>query len=164
MGRVVDFLHKNKYQKVDFISSPGDFVVRGGVLDIYSYDSSFPFRAGFFGGDGSVLYFNSSTGNIIKKTKRALVAPLPQKRRILLKDLDYFNILFIIKGVFFLFLTKNLLLTVLFYVALFLLFLIFSLKKIKIFLHTFFLITFFLAAVFITVFFIFLFGFLGTFL
>ena len=106
IDHVVNFLHKNKYKKVDCVSSPGDYVVRGGVLDVFSYDSSFPFRVGFLGGRGSVLFFNSSTGNIIKKTKTAHIVPLPQKRNLLLKDLDYFKYTFYYQGGF-LFVSKK---------------------------------------------------------
>ena len=37
------------FEKVDFVSSPGQFALRGALLDIFSYSSSDPYRISFWG-------------------------------------------------------------------------------------------------------------------
>ena len=39
------------FQRVDFVSQPGEFSVRGGIIDIFSYDKGEPYRIEFFGDD-----------------------------------------------------------------------------------------------------------------
>ncbi|MDE5890118.1 MAG: hypothetical protein K2H10_03785, partial [Bacteroidales bacterium] len=37
------------FEKVDFVSEPGQFALRGGIVDIFSYSFNNPFRISFFG-------------------------------------------------------------------------------------------------------------------
>ncbi len=37
------------FSRRDYVYEPGEFAVRGSILDVYSYTSEFPFRADFFG-------------------------------------------------------------------------------------------------------------------
>lgn len=37
------------FRRVDFVSAPGEYSLRGGILDLFSYTESFPFRVDFFG-------------------------------------------------------------------------------------------------------------------
>jgi len=37
------------FERVDFVFQPGQFAVRGGIVDIYSYSHDYPFRIDFFG-------------------------------------------------------------------------------------------------------------------
>ena len=37
------------FKRVDFVSEPGEFAVRGGILDLLSYSHEEPFRIEFFG-------------------------------------------------------------------------------------------------------------------
>ena len=46
---VRDTLFNAGFEKVDFVSEPGHFAVRGGLLDIFSYSENNPFRVSFFG-------------------------------------------------------------------------------------------------------------------
>lgn len=43
------------FQEVDYVYEPGQFAVRGSILDVYSYSSEYPFRIDFFG-DESTRY------------------------------------------------------------------------------------------------------------
>ena len=43
------FLQEAGFEKVDFVSSPGQFALRGSVVDIFSYSSSDPYRISFWG-------------------------------------------------------------------------------------------------------------------
>lgn len=42
-------LSENGFEKTDFVSSPGQYALRGSVVDIFSYSSSFPYRLSFWG-------------------------------------------------------------------------------------------------------------------
>jgi transcription-repair coupling factor (superfamily II helicase) len=37
------------FERVDFVSAPGQFAVRGGIIDIFSYSFNNPYRISFFG-------------------------------------------------------------------------------------------------------------------
>ena len=37
------------FERVDFVFQPGQFAVRGGIVDIYSYSHDYPYRLDFFG-------------------------------------------------------------------------------------------------------------------
>ena len=36
------------FDRVDFVSSPGEFAVRGGIIDIFSFAYQHPYRIEFF--------------------------------------------------------------------------------------------------------------------
>jgi len=83
---LLSFLHENNYLRVEAVCEPGEYAVRGGVFDIFSFGSSFPFRAGFLGGEGGILYFNTSSGSVVKETNSANVYPFPQKPKISIQE------------------------------------------------------------------------------
>ena len=83
---LLEFLNKNKYTPVDSISSEGEYVIRGGVVDVFSFGRPFPFRVGFFDENQPIIFFNQSTGNIIKKQDFDYVYPCPEKNKITIKD------------------------------------------------------------------------------
>ena len=49
----LDFLNETlfeyEFERVDFVNEPGDFSVRGGILDVYSFSNELPYRMEFFG-------------------------------------------------------------------------------------------------------------------
>lgn len=49
----LDFLNESLFEygfkRVDFVSSPGEFSVRGGIVDVFSYAYDHPYRIEFFG-------------------------------------------------------------------------------------------------------------------
>ena len=36
------------FERVDFVVEPGDFSVRGGIVDVFSYSNDLPYRIEFF--------------------------------------------------------------------------------------------------------------------
>ena len=52
MNISLDFLNESLFEfgfeRVDFVCSPGDFSVRGGIIDVYSYSNQHPYRIEFF--------------------------------------------------------------------------------------------------------------------
>jgi transcription-repair coupling factor (superfamily II helicase) len=46
---VVETLHTYGFQRVDYVYEPGQYAVRGSIIDVFSYSSEYPFRIDFFG-------------------------------------------------------------------------------------------------------------------
>lgn len=44
-----EFLFSFHFNKVDFVSEPGQFAVRGGIIDVFSFSSNTPYRIELFG-------------------------------------------------------------------------------------------------------------------
>lgn len=65
-------LFKNKFEKVDFVSSPGQFALRGSVIDIFSYTFNNPYRFSFFGDElEEINIFDPNTQLSIEKVESA---------------------------------------------------------------------------------------------
>ncbi len=48
---ISEFLHSYHFEAVDFVFEPGQFSIRGGIIDIYSFAHEFPYRIELFGND-----------------------------------------------------------------------------------------------------------------
>lgn len=48
---VTELLYEYSFERVDFVFEPGQFSVRGGLIDIFSYSNNLPYRIEFFGDD-----------------------------------------------------------------------------------------------------------------
>jgi len=46
-----ELMGKYNFHQTDFVSEPGEFSVRGGIVDIFSFSSEVPFRISFFGNE-----------------------------------------------------------------------------------------------------------------
>ena len=61
-------LFANGFERVDFVSEPGQFAVRGALIDIFSYSFNNPFRISFFGDEiESINIFDANTQLSIEK-------------------------------------------------------------------------------------------------
>ena len=59
---IKEILFANGFERVDFVSEPGQFAVRGALIDIFSYSFNNPFRISFFGDEiESINIFNANT-------------------------------------------------------------------------------------------------------
>ncbi|MBE0638134.1 MAG: transcription-repair coupling factor [Bacteroidales bacterium] len=48
---VMEFLAEMSFDRVDFVVEPGQYAVRGGILDVFSFSNDYPFRIEFFGNE-----------------------------------------------------------------------------------------------------------------
>ena len=48
-AELVEWLQANDFERVDFVYEPGQYSVRGGIVDVFSYVESKPYRIDFFG-------------------------------------------------------------------------------------------------------------------
>lgn len=95
-----------EFQEVDYVYEPGQFAVRGSILDVYSYSSEYPFRIDFFGDEIDTLRtFEVETQLSLQKRKQVKIVPelaqadheqltsflhlLPEETLIVTKDLHY---------------------------------------------------------------------------
>ncbi|HHV03902.1 MAG: transcription-repair coupling factor [Bacteroidales bacterium] len=46
---IKEYLFKTGFEKTDFVSEPGQFAIRGSIIDVFSYSENRPFRINFFG-------------------------------------------------------------------------------------------------------------------
>lgn len=49
MEFVIELLHEYEFERVDFVYEPGQFAVRGSLIDVFSFAGDEPFRIDFFG-------------------------------------------------------------------------------------------------------------------
>ena len=62
MTETVRWLRDNGFSEVDYVYEPGQFAVRGSILDIFGYSHELPYRIDFFGDDiDSMRTFNIET-------------------------------------------------------------------------------------------------------
>ena len=48
---IIETLCRRGFEKVDFVSAPGQFAIRGSIIDIFSYSFNFPYRISFWGNE-----------------------------------------------------------------------------------------------------------------
>ena len=77
----VDAIIKNLrslgFREVDYVYEPGQFALRGSILDVYSFSSELPFRVDFFGDDiDSIRIFEVETQ--LSKERREQVEIVPE--------------------------------------------------------------------------------------
>jgi len=64
------------FNKVDFVYEPGQYAVRGGIVDVFSYSFDHPYRIEFFGDEvESIRKFDPTNQLSINKMTRAVVVP-----------------------------------------------------------------------------------------
>ena len=64
------------FEKVDFVSAPGQFSLRGAVIDIFSYSSEKPYRISFFGNEvEKINLFDCNTQLSVERKERADIYP-----------------------------------------------------------------------------------------
>ncbi len=73
---LVESLESVGFTKVDFVYEPGHYSLRGGIVDIFSYSESEPYRIDFFGDDiDSIRRFSISTQLSLSKLDVVEVLP-----------------------------------------------------------------------------------------
>ena len=64
------------FQKVDFVSAPGQFAVRGAVVDIFSFSLEKPYRINFFGNEIDKIHtFDCNTQLSVEEVEEAGIYP-----------------------------------------------------------------------------------------
>lgn len=83
----IDFIHEvlmeYHFEYVDFVYEPGQFSIRGGIVDVFSYSNDNPFRIEFFGDEvESVRTFDAATQLSINTHKHFSIVPNVQGKMV----------------------------------------------------------------------------------
>ncbi|MEY4604390.1 MAG: transcription-repair coupling factor [Bacteroidota bacterium] len=76
----IDFMNEllleYQFERVDFVYEPGQFSIRGGIVDVFSYSNDLPFRIEFFGDEvESIRTFDASTQLSVATHKHFNIIP-----------------------------------------------------------------------------------------
>ena len=95
----IDFINETlfeyNFKRVDFVSEPGEFSVRGGIIDVFSFSNDIPYRIEFFGDEvDSIRTFDIETQ--LSKEKVTKIAIIPNVENKVLQEkrenfLDYIS-------------------------------------------------------------------------
>lgn len=71
-----EVLFEYEFKRVDFITEPGEFSVRGGIVDVFSFSNDNPYRIEFFGNEvDSIRSFDVATQLSIEIQKKITIIP-----------------------------------------------------------------------------------------
>ena len=77
VGEIEKTLHEFGFREVDYVYEPGQFALRGSILDVYSYSCEFPYRIDFFGDEiDSIRTFEVE--DQLSKDQRDRIEVVPQ--------------------------------------------------------------------------------------
>ncbi|MFD2822353.1 transcription-repair coupling factor [Lacinutrix iliipiscaria] len=73
---VNEVLFEYKFKRVDFVTEPGEFSVRGGIVDVFSFSYDEPYRIEFFGDEvDSIRTFDVETQLSTEQIKKISIIP-----------------------------------------------------------------------------------------
>ncbi|RYC50877.1 transcription-repair coupling factor [Flagellimonas olearia] len=71
-----EVLFEYQFKRVDFVTEPGEFSVRGGIVDVFSFSHDEPYRIEFFGDEvDSIRTFDVETQLSLEKVKKITIIP-----------------------------------------------------------------------------------------
>ena len=78
---LTDVLYDFEFENVDFVVEPGQFAIRGGLVDVFSFANDYPYRIEFFGDEvDSIRSFNIADQLSIEQLKQIVLLPNMQER------------------------------------------------------------------------------------
>ncbi len=73
---VNEVLFEYQFKRVDFVTEPGEFSVRGGIVDVFSFSNDEPYRIEFFGDEvDSIRTFDVETQLSLEQIKKISIIP-----------------------------------------------------------------------------------------
>jgi len=98
---VNEVLFEYKFKRVDFVTEPGEFSVRGGIVDVFSFSHDEPYRIEFFGDEvDSIRTFDVETQLSTEQVKKISIIPnvankfLEERRQSFLKYIAQKTVIF----------------------------------------------------------------------
>lgn len=81
---LTDVLIEYDFQREDFVVEPGQFAIRGGIVDVFSFSHEHPYRIEFDGDEvESIRTFNPATQLSLQKLQKISLIPNVQDRQII---------------------------------------------------------------------------------
>lgn len=76
-----EFLYEYDFDRVDFVYEPGQFAIRGGIVDIFSFSNDLPYRIEFFGDEiESIRTFDIESQLSVNKIHSVTIVPNVQAK------------------------------------------------------------------------------------
>lgn len=76
-----EFLYEYDFERVDFVYEPGQFAIRGGIVDIFSFSNDLPYRIEFFGDEiESIRTFEIESQLSVNKIHTVTIIPNVQAK------------------------------------------------------------------------------------
>ena len=73
---IVSAMFESGFERVDFVAEPGQFAIRGAIVDIFSFSCNAPYRISFFGDEiDSITIFDCNTQLSKEKVNEAEIYP-----------------------------------------------------------------------------------------
>src|SRR5690554_3296348 len=73
---VNEVLFEYRFKRTDFVTEPGEFSVRGGILDVFSFSNDEPYRIEFFGDEvDSIRTFDVETQLSLEQVRKVSIIP-----------------------------------------------------------------------------------------
>ena len=87
-----EMLIELQFEKVDYVYEPGQFAIRGGILDVYSFGHEYPFRVEFFGDDiESIREFDPENQLSIHTHQKIKIIPNINHNKIAIKRISFLD-------------------------------------------------------------------------
>lgn len=79
-----ELLFEYKFERVDFVTQPGEFSIRGGIVDIFSFANDYPYRVELFGDEiDSIRTFDPGSQLSIKHFQQVRIVPNIQNKNLM---------------------------------------------------------------------------------
>src|SRR5690606_6130606 len=76
-----EFLYDYDFERVDFVYDPGQFAIRGGIVDIFSFSNDLPYRVEVFGDEiESIRTFDIESQLSVNKIHTVTIVPNVQAK------------------------------------------------------------------------------------
>jgi transcription-repair coupling factor (superfamily II helicase) len=87
-----ELLQEYGFERVDFVNEPGQYAIRGGIVDLFSFSDDHPFRIEFFGDEAeSLRRFNAVTQISEKQLEFLQIIPDVQGRILMEEREDFLS-------------------------------------------------------------------------
>ena len=87
-----EMLIELQFEKIDYVYEPGQFAIRGGILDVYSFGHEYPFRVEFFGDDiESIREFDPENQLSIHTHQKIKIIPNINHNKIAIKRISFLD-------------------------------------------------------------------------
>lgn len=91
---VNELLFEYQFDRVDFVTQPGEFSIRGGIVDIFSFANDYPYRVEFFGDEiDSIRTFDPATQLSVKHYNNVSIVPNVRNKELMEKRESFIEFL-----------------------------------------------------------------------
>ncbi|HXH18228.1 MAG TPA: transcription-repair coupling factor [Chitinophagales bacterium] len=91
---MTNLLAEHGFERVDFVYEPGQFSIRGGIIDIFSFGNDLPYRVELFGDEvESIRIFNPGTQLSERRLARVSIVPNIQSQFTVEEKTSFFDAL-----------------------------------------------------------------------